>query len=254
MTDYIISVSNLSFSYDKKKTFISNLSLDIDRGSINAIFGPNGCGKTTLIKCLLKFFKSEGSIVINGKEISKISFKEIASLVSYVPQFIDIPMNFSVRDYIVLGLAPNIKFYQSPSDELYKKVDEIAKKLNIEKIVNKTINSLSGGEMQMVSIARALAQHTDIIVLDEPMASLDFGNQGRLLRLLRKLNQEGKTIIFTTHNPNHISFLKCNVFFMKNGSLLESTNNLSKEMIKNLYDEEVTIFCNDELETYFWKQ
>ena len=100
MTDYIISVSNLSFSYDKKKTFISNLSLDIDRGSINAIFGPNGCGKTTLIKCLLKFFKSEGSIVINGKEISKISFKEIASLVSYVPQFIDIPMNFSVRDYI----------------------------------------------------------------------------------------------------------------------------------------------------------
>ena len=137
MNDNIITISNLSFAYNKNDTVLSNVSLTIKRGTINGIFGPNGCGKTTLLSCIIKLFKCKGNIFINDKSIYEMSYKELANRISFVPQTINLVNDFYVRDYIALGLNPRLKFYESPSEELYKKVDEISNSLNMQNIVNK---------------------------------------------------------------------------------------------------------------------
>ena len=247
-----ISVSKLSFSYSKENSLLEDVSFDIDNGGIYAIFGPNGCGKTTLLKCLLNLLKYQGTVALFNKDIRSISHKELAESIAFVPQFINLPTNFYVRDYIILGLATSLKFYQSPSKDDYKAVDEVSQKLGLMEIVNKKMDELSGGEAQIVSVARALVQDSKVIILDEPMASLDFGNQGRLLKLIKQINSEGKTIIFTTHNPNHINFLNCNTIVMRKGKIVKTSKGLDKETVESLYDDVKTI-NNEDSTAFIWK-
>lgn len=233
----IIEIKNLSFGYDKTRKVLDNLSVSFSKGKIIALIGKNGSGKSTFLDCLLGVNDFEGEILINQQNIKELSDKEYARLVSFIPQSVQINIDYSIRDFISFGRTPHLKLGLSLANEDYQKVITNAEKCGILDLLDKDINKVSGGERQLAFIARALTQETPIIIMDEPTASLDFGNQQKLFRIMTFLIKEGKTIIFTTHNPNHLVNLECDVFAVSNGILTEIAE-LNGSTIKNIYGDE----------------
>lgn len=216
----IIDINNLHFQYDKKQEIIKGLNLKVNEGTLLAILGKNGCGKSTLLECILGFNTiKEGKIEICGRNLIDYSEKELAKKIAYISQNTIINMDYTVREFISFGRNPYINFGFSFSKENEDFVYKNAIRCGIEDLLDCDINKISGGERQLAYIARALTQDTPIIIMDEPTASLDFGNQQKLFKLLIELKKLGKTIIFTTHNPNHIFALDCNVAVINNGRI-----------------------------------
>jgi iron complex transport system ATP-binding protein len=214
---------DISFGYDKNTSVINNLSLSINKGDLIAILGANGCGKSTLFGLTSKnLLPSNGKIYINGVDIEKISVKDLAKQIAFVFQEIVTNIDYTVYEYISFGRNPYLSFTGKLTDEDCNIIYNSAKECGIEKLLNKSINKISGGEKQLAHFARALAQQTDIIMLDEPTSMLDFGNQKRFYDFVAYLHQISKTVIFTTHNPNHLIDLNCDVAVMQNGKILKT--------------------------------
>lgn len=233
----MISTKNLSFGYIKDKLVLEDISLDFDEGRIIALIGKNGSGKSTFLDCLLGVDEYSGNIFINEQDISKLSDKEYARLVSFIPQSVQINIDYSIKDFISFGRNPHLKVGQTPSKRDFELVETNAEKCGIEELLNKDINKVSGGERQLAFIARALTQETPIIIMDEPTAALDFGNQQRLFKTMKELVKKGKTIIFTTHNPNHLVNLGCDIFAVKDQKIFK-IEELNDSIIKEIYGEE----------------
>lgn len=233
----MISVKNLSFGYSKKALVLDNISIDFNSGRIIALIGRNGSGKTTFLDCLLGVNTFSGDVFIDEENIKGLSARGYAKLVSFIPQSVQINIDYTIRDFIAFGRNPHLNVLQTLSDKDYLVVEENAKKCGIEEILNKDINKVSGGERQLAFIARALTQETPIIIMDEPTASLDFGNQQRLFKIMTNLVNDGKTIIFTTHNPNHLVNLDCDIYAVQNKSIMK-IDLLNKEVVKNIYGDE----------------
>ena len=233
----MIKVKNLSFGYIKDRLVLDDISLDFEQGKIVALIGRNGSGKSTFLDCLLGINDYSGEIIIDDYNIKELSDKEYARHVSFIPQSVQINIDYSIRDFISFGRNPYLKLGQTPSEKDFELVNENAKKCGIEELLDKDINKVSGGERQLAFIARALTQETPIIIMDEPTAALDFGNQQRLFKTMKELTKEGKTIIFTTHNPNHLVNLGCDVFAVKEKKI-DKIKELSDDAIKDIYGEE----------------
>lgn len=233
----IIEVKSLSFGYEKNKKVLNDLSISFDKGRIIALIGRNGSGKSTFLDCLLGINEYEGEILINNQNIKELASKEYAKLVSFIPQSVQINIDYSIRDFVSFGRNPYIGFGLSLTDEDYKKIEANAERCGIKDLLGKDINKVSGGERQLAFIARALTQETPIIIMDEPTASLDFGNQQKLFKIMMALAEEDKTIIFTTHNPNHLVNLICDIYSVNNGKI-DLVPELTNEVIKTIYGEE----------------
>lgn len=233
----MISIKNLSFGYIKNKLVLDDVSLDFTKGQIIALIGRNGSGKSTFLDCLLGINEYSGDIVIDGHNIKDLSNKEYARYVSFIPQSVQINIDYSIRDFISFGRNPYLKIGQTPSKEDFELVEGYAKKCGVQDLLNKDINKVSGGERQLAFIARALTQETPIIIMDEPTAALDFGNQQKLFKTMIELVKEGKTIIFTTHNPNHLVNLRCEIYAVKDMKIFK-INELDEKTIKDIYEEE----------------
>jgi len=225
-------IKNLSFSYTNKQVLF-NCNAEFETGKIYVLLGNNGVGKTTLFKCLIKQFKiADGSIFLDGTDINKISFLDYAKQISYVSQLNSLEnSDITVRDYLVQGRTPYLKAFGVPGKDEYLVMHDYAKQVGIEELLSRQLSELSGGELQMVNITRALIQETTVIILDEPLSALDIKNQIKVLSLLDQLSKKDKIIIFSSHNPNHAVLLKSNVLLMKDGNVLCSGN--YKEIIKS---------------------
>lgn len=238
-----VKVENISFSYENDKTILENLSLEIEANSINAILGANGCGKSTLLDCLVGLNRpNKGQIVINGKNVVAYTNKELAKEVAFIPQNTTINIDYSVREFILFGRNPYLKFGQGPTEKDYEKTSYYAEKLGITPLLNKTITRISGGERQLAFICRALTQESNILIFDEPLSALDFGNQNKLLLIFKELEKEGKTIIFTTHNPNQVLDLNCNVLVISEKKVIatgKSESVLDKKLLEKVYGGKV---------------
>ncbi len=223
-TSGIISLSNLTFSYDADlQNAISDLSLEIPAGSIAAILGPNGAGKSTLLHIILGMLTPQGGqVLLEGKNLSTYSRREMSRLVGLVPQIEHIPFEFSVMEYILLGRAPYLGILQMPAEEDYQTVSEILRTLKLTHLAHRAVLDLSGGERQMVLMARALAQQPRILLLDEPTSHLDLSNKGHILRILRDLAEQGVTVIFTTHDPYTAVLSAQYLILMRDGNILDS--------------------------------
>lgn len=232
-----IEINNLSFGYDKKKKVLEDLSVNFEEGRIIALIGKNGSGKSTFLDCILGINEYSGEIKIDGRDIKKISDKEYALFVSFIPQNVQINIDYSIFDFVSFGRNPHLKLGLSLGDDDYQKVISNAERCGITDLLRKDINKVSGGERQLAFIARALTQETPVIIMDEPTASLDFGNQQRLFKIMSNLVKEGKTIIFTTHNPNHLVNLDCDIFAVSNKTL-HPIDKLNSEAIKEIYGDE----------------
>lgn len=239
----ILEVKDLSFGYQKDRVLFENVNFSVDKGEIFCILGSNGIGKSTLLNCVANLLTPRsGEIFLNGKSIKTLSLKSIAKTIGYVPQIHNAAYAYLVRDYVVMGRAPYLGTFAQPSAEDFELTDRILHELGIEKLADRPYTELSGGERQQVSIARAIVQQPDMIILDEPTNHLDYGNQLRMIKLIKKLSQKGYGIIITSHMPDHVLLLNGKVGILgENGRLKVGTTAeiMTKENLEKLYHVDI---------------
>lgn len=198
----LIKFRDITVAYGKN-TILKNINLDIHQGEITTLLGPNGSGKTTLMSTLNGLIKPvSGSITVDNKDILKMKPKELAKIVATVPQFHNASFDFKVFDMVLSGRSPYIEYMPKQTDR--EKAMYAIQRVGIEHLKDKEYTKISGGERQLVMIARAVAQESKIIVLDEPTSYLDLKNQIKVLNLVKEINKEkGTTCIMTLHEPNY---------------------------------------------------
>lgn len=246
----MLEITNLSYSYDNNKDIFSNVFFSLEKGSILSILGTNGAGKSTLLNCIANLFTPHtGTIKINGEDISLLSLSNLAKNIGYVPQIHNPTYDFKVIDFVVMGRTPYIPFFSKPSPKDYEIANNALKELNIEHLTNKIYTQISGGQRQQVTIARVVAQNPKIILLDEPTAHLDFGNQLRAIELVRKLSNIGYTIIMTTHMPDHIFHLGGYVGILDNQGKFKMgkpEDIMTSQTLSKLYDIDISTYYSQE--------
>ncbi len=218
----IIDVNAIAFRYEKKNIF-DNLSVTLKKGDFCSILGPNGSGKTTFIKCIAGILNpSSGTIKIQGKEIKDFDIKEKAKKIAYVPQNQYFVFDITVYEYVMMGRNP----YQSPwkleMNNDREIVENILLQCNIMQYKDTSIHSLSGGEFQRVMIARAMAQETDILLLDEPLSNIDISHKFEIMDILRQQNQtKCITILIILHDLTIAHLYSKQIMFIKDGKILD---------------------------------
>ncbi len=203
--DGVIKATNLSFSYDGKKDIFKDISFQVSKGEIMAVLGANGVGKTTMMRCMMRFLNlKSGEVFINGKDTKKLNSSQFWENISYVPQAKSLVFGYSVLNMVVMGRSQFVKFGYTPGKQEYEKAYEILKEMGMEEFAHRSCNSLSGGQLQMVLIARALIKEPDILIMDEPESNLDMKNQLKVLEIMEKISRERNvTVIINTHYPEH---------------------------------------------------
>lgn len=237
-------IRNISCGYGEK-CIINDISFSVKDGEILCILGPNGVGKTTLLKAMLGFLKIKaGERLLDGEDISKWSFKKTAKYMSYVPQSQSQIFPFSVIDVVVMGRLAHLNSFASPSPKDIEIAENSLAELNISFLKNRVYSELSGGEKQMVLIARALTQKPMVLFLDEPTANLDFGNQIKVLSCIKRLAASGISIIMTSHFPDHAFLCSATVALLqkKNKFMIGSFDKIVTEKnLNSAYEVDVKI-------------
>ena len=218
-----LSVSGLSFSYGgASQAVLQDLSLEIPSGAITALLGPNGSGKTTLLRLLLGVLRpGAGTLRLAGRPQSSYSRRELSQWIGLVPQDEHIPFDFSVLEYVLLGRAPYLGPLAMPGESDYRVALDAVYMAGLDGLMHRPVPNLSGGERQLAVVARTLAQQPRILLMDEPAAHLDLGNQGRLLEIMRALAAAGTTLVFTTHDPNLAAAVADFAVLMRQGQILD---------------------------------
>jgi ABC-type cobalamin/Fe3+-siderophores transport systems, ATPase components len=236
----MIEIKNLTVKYGDKVA-VNNVSLEIKRGKITTIIGPNGCGKSTLIKAISGLFKeSRSEIVVDGKRRDAYERKEFARKVSFLMQFTVVPPGMSVHDLVCFGRMPYLKMFQSMSEQDYEYIEWAMHKTSVYEFKDTLVTQLSGGERQRVFLALALAQKTEVLILDEPTNHLDLKYQHELLSLVQTLNREEKlTIVYVLHDVNQAMRYSDEIFVMKKGEIVVGgapQTCITKEIMHDVYD------------------
>lgn len=200
-----IKVKNGCFRYPgTKRQVLSDISFQAGNGDVVAILGPNGAGKTTLLRCMMGLLRwNSGKTLLDGTAIEDIPHNNLWQKISYVPQAKQALAAYSVEEMVLLGRTASLGVFSLPGKEDLKKAQAVLERLHLEDIQSRPCSQLSGGEFQMVLIARALVSDPDLLVLDEPESNLDFKNQLLVLDIISQLSSEGITCIFNTHYPSH---------------------------------------------------
>nr|WP_319538692.1 ABC transporter ATP-binding protein [uncultured Methanospirillum sp.] len=215
----MFTISDAGYGYNAQQEIFHNVSFSLEKGEILCILGPNGIGKSTLLKCCARILPlRSGTITLHGRDLEQWDRVERAKMIGYVPQAHTIVFPFSVFQLVLLGRTPHVSAYSRPGKRDKEIAVEALKSVGIEHLMDTPVNRISGGECQLAMIARALAQEPSLLVLDEPTNHLDFGNQVRILHILDKLAHERTiSIIMSTHYPDHTFLLSCRVGIMQNG-------------------------------------
>lgn len=239
-----IEVVNLSFGYGERPV-LDGINFKTQENQLVSILGPNGVGKSTLFNCILGLLKGyAGQVLLNGMDSKNLSIKEMAKLVAFIPQSHYPSFNYSVSDIVLMGTTVQVSAFSKPGKKQLKLVEAALERLGISYLRDRGYTQISGGERQLVLMARALVQETRILILDEPTANLDYGNQIRVMTQIKSLAGEGYTIIQSTHNPDQTFLFSDVVMAMKDGKIVAyglPGDIFTEELIRNLYAAEVKI-------------
>jgi iron complex transport system ATP-binding protein len=239
-----IELSGVSCGYGNKPV-VSGFSASVSSGEIYCLLGPNGIGKTTLFKTILGFLPAlEGTITIDKKDARQLKPRDFARLIGYVPQSHTPPFAFSVLDVVVMGRTAHLGTFSTPGKPDYRYAKDVMDMLGIAGLENKLYTHLSGGERQMVLIARALAQEPAFLMMDEPTSNLDFGNQAKVLEQIVTLTGQNLGIIMTTHYPEHVLLLRTKVSLLqKSGATLtgDARDVLTEKTLSETYGISVAV-------------
>ena len=239
-----LEVKSLDFSYGNGPVF-EDVSFSLRRGEVMCILGPNGAGKSTLVKCIAGILKpAAGSVRILGEDTASLGAGGIARLIGYVPQQNEAVFPFTVLDFVIMGRAPHLSMFASPG----AKDREIARRslaiVGLSSYAERPLASLSGGQSQMVLIARALVQQPSLLLLDEPTSHLDFGNQILVLETVQKLASMGMSVLMNTHMPDHAFLVGSRAAALTGGRLVAVGNVetvVTSKMMSSVYGVKVAV-------------
>lgn len=199
-----LEVSKGFFKFKKTDYILRDINFSLGDGDVLAILGPNGVGKTTLIKCLTGLLPwTKGETFIDGKNISAMKEREVWSKISYIPQKRNFSFSYTGLEMVLFGSTSSLNIFERPSQKEIERAREVMKMIEIEHLAGKVASEMSGGELQMLLIARSLVKEPKIIILDEPESGLDYKNQLIILNLIKKLSERGVIIVMNTHYPEH---------------------------------------------------
>ena len=249
MSGVLLEVKDIRFKYKKNEEIIKGISFGLETGQTLSLLGANGCGKTTLMRLLLGFMKIEsGSIIVKGKDIKEYSVPKLSKVFSYVPQMQNFNFAYTVRDMVLMGRIPYSGCYRRYTKKDFHAADAALEKLQMEKLADKSFTELSGGQRQIVMIARAIAQDAAICLMDEPENGLDYGNQIKLFHHIAELSNDDMAFIITTHHPEHALWLKGEVLLMDNGSIMKkgsAEDCITSSNMKALYQADISVSKTD---------
>uniref|UniRef100_A0A7C5XLE6 ABC transporter ATP-binding protein n=1 Tax=Ignisphaera aggregans TaxID=334771 RepID=A0A7C5XLE6_9CREN len=242
----IIKIDNIHVYYDSLKV-LEGVSIEINEGDIVSVLGPNGSGKTTLLKTLDAILKPyKGSIYIDMKNILDVPRRELAKIIGYVPQTIAFYPGLKVIDFVITGRRPYIEF--SPTKKDFEIIYKVLKEVDIEHLADRYLSQLSGGELQRVLIARALAAQPKILLLDEPTSNLDIRYQIEVLELIKRLSRENTTVVMAIHDLTQAYRYSDKVILLKNGKIFSMgrpEDVLIPKNIEMVYGVKVTVLSSE---------
>lgn len=248
----ILEVRNLGYRYHNSRTIFHDVNFHLDKGQVISILGRNGAGKSTLLNCLANLYTpTVGEILLEGRPMRRMPLNQVSQFIGYVPQAHYPVYAYSVRNFVVMGRTPYIRAFSTPGKSDYEKVDQVLEKLQISHLADKAYTQISGGERQQVTIARALVQEPKVILLDEPTAHLDYGNQIRTVKMIRELAEEGFGVIMTTHDPDHVLMMGGMVGVLEPDGMLDfgrADEILTEQRLSKLYNIKLRLLHVDELD------
>ncbi|MBR0400855.1 MAG: ATP-binding cassette domain-containing protein [Mogibacterium sp.] len=200
----VLRIENGSFAYKGGRRVLRNINIDIGAGEVLAVLGPNGAGKTTMLRCMMDMLRwDSGQSMLYGEDIHGMPAKKLWSRMAYVPQARSAASSYTAFQTVLLGRSSRIGVFASPSDRDMEIAERVMKQLGIYELADKPCYAISGGELQMVLIARAMAAEPRLLILDEPESNLDFRNQLVVLDAISALASDGVACVFNTHYPAH---------------------------------------------------
>lgn len=208
MNEPILSVTDLAFAYPGHAAAFQRVSFSLAAGEIMTILGPNGVGKSTLLRCLSQaLVPTQGKVILAQRPLAAYSSRMLARQIAVVPQNYHLETDLRVAEYVLTGRIAYHPLWGQPNQADRQLVNNILTQLQLQDLSQRRVTTLSGGQKQLVTIARALAQQPQVLLLDEPMAALDLGRQAQLLQQLKSLQNQGMAILLTSHLPNHAFML-----------------------------------------------
>ncbi|GBF35177.1 ABC-type cobalamin/Fe3+-siderophores transport systems ATPase components [Desulfocucumis palustris] len=239
-----LELKNVTCGYGSKPV-VHQVSLPVDSGEVLYLLGPNGSGKTTLFKTMLGLLRLQGGeILCGGENIGNWPRSRIARFMGYIPQAHNPPFPYKVLDIVLMGRTAHLGAFASPSENDQKIALEAIEALNISHLQNKIYTEISGGERQLVLIARALAQQPQVLIMDEPTSNLDFGNQLLVLRHVQKLAQMGLAVVMSSHFPEHALLSATKVLLLHKGKVFGAgrpEEMITEQSLKTLFGVDVKI-------------
>lgn len=242
----ILEVENGCFGYPKQEEILKNINLHLEKGHILSVLGPNGIGKTTLLKCMIGLLPwTSGRSILNGTDLCKMKSKDIWNTISYIPQAHSFSFSYTGLEMVILGRSSHLGLFEQPGAQEIEMAEAMMEKVGITRLAGKDCNRMSGGELQMVLIARALINEPELIILDEPETGLDFHNQILVLNMIERLaHEEGISAIMNTHYPTNAMSIADEAFMMnRKGDRFYGTTDsiLNEQNISRSFDVNVIV-------------
>jgi iron complex transport system ATP-binding protein len=239
----MIELSDLSVGYDGAQA-VRDVSFGVADGEWIVLIGPNGAGKTSVLRALAGLHAYGGDVTLGGKRVREMSRRELARLVAFVPQSPVIPAELTVAEYVLLGRTPHIGYFANESRGDRRAAGRALERLELRELAERSLGSLSGGELQRAVLARALAQEAPVLLLDEPTTSLDLGRQQQVLELVDSLRSDGLTVVSTMHDLTLAGQYADRMLLLDRGSVVAegpAADVLSPENLSAYYGASVRI-------------
>lgn len=234
-----LTVENGSFYYEKNKPVFKNINFEVKEGEILAILGPNGAGKTTMLRCITGMLKwKEGKSLLDQEDIAGMASRKLWSKMAYVPQAKSVSVSYTALEMVLLGRSSRLNLFQAPKQSDVDKALKVLEFLGISHLAEKKCSEVSGGELQMILIAKALVSEPKVLILDEPESNLDFKNQLVVLDAVSNLAKQGMTCVFNTHYPAHaLQRAEKSLILAKDGSCIfgKTAQVVTEENIRNAF-------------------
>lgn len=238
-------LDHVSFRFNDSQDILKDVSIEVPEGKVTVLLGPNGSGKTTLFKVLLNLITPQsGDIFLNGELLQELGRNRLSKVMAWVPQDEEPSYPYSVMEYLYMGRTPYLGFFDMPTEEDTKRIEGLLEDLGIYHLRDREITKLSGGEKRLALLARALAQEPELLILDEPTAHLDLGNKVMTLKALRDMAESGRTVLFSTHDPNEALLIADHVAVLSEGEIMGQgapSVTITEEILRAIYGADIRV-------------